>query len=88
MLKNSGVDNVGDVFVSVRSVSADNEIMQNALGSVEVAFSGNESANSGAIKVMTIGGKNLLKFKNFKVDAFAPSFRNGRVKSSLFFKFF
>ena len=56
------MDNVGDVFVSVRSVSADNEIMQNALGSVEVAFSGNESANSGAIKVVTIGGKNFLKF--------------------------
>ena len=56
------MNNVGDVFFSVCSVSADNEIMQNALGAVEVAFSGNESANSGAMKVITIGGKNLLKF--------------------------
>ena len=53
---------------------------------VEVAFGSNESVNGSAMKVVAIFGKSELKFVDFSVDVFTPSFRNGSVKSSFLFE--
>ena len=42
MLAAGSMNNIGDVFVSVRNASADDEITQNALGLVEIAFGSEE----------------------------------------------
>ena len=77
-----------DVFVGVFDTGAEDKIVQDALGVFEVAFGSNESTNGSAMKVVAISGKSQLKLVDLAVNIFSPSFRNGGVKSGLFFEFF
>ena len=88
VLKNGSMNNVTNILVNVLDISAKDEIVQNMFGTFKIAFGSEEGANSSAMKIVAIRGKSQLKFVNFAVNVLTPNFRNGSVKSSLFFEFF
>ncbi len=83
MLKDSGVNHVGYVFVNIIGTGLFNEVMHNFFCLFIVAVRGEENTKGSTINVMTIGGKSFLPEINGRIDVFAPEFRNG----SVFFRF-
>jgi len=79
VLKVSGVNYVGHVFVNIIGTGFFYEVMHDVFCLFVVAVSGEENVNDSAINVMTIGGKSFLPEINGRIDVFAPEFRNVSV---------
>ena len=79
VLKVSGVNYVGHVFVNIIGTGFFNEVFHNVFCLLIVAVRGEENAKGSAINVMTIGGKSFLPEINGGIDVFAPEFRNVSV---------
>ena len=87
MLKNSGVNYVGYIFLNVISAGLFNEVMHNFFRLLIVAVRGEKNANGSAINVVTISGESLLPEINGRVNVFAPCRRDGSVFFRFGFKF-
>ena len=79
MLKNSGVNHVGDVFFGVINADFFNEVMHNFFCLLVVAVRSEENVNDSAINVVVVGGESFLPEINGGIDVFAPEFRNVSV---------
>ena len=85
VLKASGVNHVGDIFVSIVHAGFFNEVVHNFFCLVVVTVRGEENANGRAINVTTIVGENFLPVENGGIDMFAPQLWNSSINFSFFF---
>ena len=79
MLKDSGVNHVGYVFLNIIGIGLFNEVMHNFFCLFIVAVRGEENAKGSAINVVAVGGESLLPEINGRIDVFSPEFRNVSV---------
>ena len=79
VLKDSGVNHVGYVFMNIIGTGFFYEVLHNVFCLLIFAVSGEESANCGTINVVAVGRESFLPEINGRIDVFASEFRNVSV---------